>query len=202
MDRHLRPPGDLGRSSQKLMSATWEAVFDTSSKEDGASPELILEFQRTALQPLSAEEIAEVNGSQRNPFPSTDPLYSAYKRFDAQDWVMPSFGFPNSYLSFLRWSNGGMFTKGGREFGFFPAINATCGVRSMMLAYHIPEYMKYAVPFAFDGAGTFYFFDMREPPVNDEFPIVLSHAGSLGWEEDDYERLAESFVQALNNANP
>lgn len=184
------------------MSIFWETLFDTSSKEEGASLDLISKFQQTALQPLSAEEIAELNDSQETLLSSNNRLYSAYKRLDARDWVMPTFPFPNSYLSFLRWSNGGTFTKGVREFGFFPAIDSRCGVRSMMLAYHIPEYMKYAVPFAFDGAGTFYLFDMREPPVNDEFPIVLSHAGSLGWDEDDHEWLAESFVQALHNSNP
>ncbi len=69
----------------------------------------------------------------------------------------------------------------------------------MMLAYQLPEYMKNAVPFAFDGAGTFYLFDIRHPPVGDEFPIALSHAGSLGCDED-HERLADSFVGALSTA--
>ena len=181
------------------MSQSWETFFDTCAKADGATSDLIAEFQQSALQPLSAEEIAQVNASQQNPFPKSNPLHSLYKPSDAGNWVMPTFAFPDSYISFLRWSNGGNFTKGGREFGFFPAVDSGCGVRAMMIAYHIPEYMKYAVPFAFDGAGTFYLFDMRQPPVNDEFPIVLSHAGSLGWDEGDYELLAESFVSALGN---
>lgn len=181
------------------MSPNWQTFFDTFTKEVGASSKLIAEFERTALQPLSADEIAVVNASQQNPFPSTDPLHSAYKPFDASDWALPSFSFPDSYLSFLRWSNGGTFTKGGREFGFFPAIDSRRGVRAMMLAYHIPEYMKYAVPFAFDGAGTFYLFDMRKTPSGGDFPIVLAHAGSLGWDEDDCECLAESFEKALGS---
>jgi hypothetical protein len=150
------------------------------------------------LQALSAEEIAEANASQQNPLPLNDPLHFVYQPFDPGNWTMPTFSFPKSYLSFLRWSNGGNFTKGCREFGFFPAIDSRCGVRAMMLAYQIPEYMKNAVPFAFDGAGSFYLFDMRRPPVDDEFPIVLSHAGSLGWDENDHERLADSFVDALS----
>lgn len=179
------------------MSTSWDTFFDKSSKKVGASSELIAKFRRTALHPLSTKEVAGVKASQQNPFPSTDPLHSVYKPFDARKWVMPTFGFPQSYLSFLQWSNGGSFIKGGREFGFFPAIDSRCGVRAMMLSYHIPEYMKYGVPFAFDGAGTFYLFDMREPPLDDEFPIVLAHAGSLGWDEDDYEILAHGFVKAL-----
>lgn len=179
------------------MSPNWENFFDTSTKEDGASPDVIAEFRRTALRPLSINDVADVNATQQNPFPSTDPLHSVFKPFDSSNWVMPPFGFPKSYLEFLVWSNGGSFTKGDREFDFFPAIDPRCGVRAMMLAYHIPEYMRYAVPFAFDGAGTFYLFDMREPPTGDEFPIVMAHAGSLGWDEDNYETLADSFVKAL-----
>jgi len=179
------------------MTTRWDTFFDSSEKEDGASSQLIAKFQRTALQPLSTKEVAAVMASQQNPFPKNDPLHSAYKPFDARKWEIPTFAFPKSYLSFLEWSNGGTFTKGGREFGFFPVNDARCGVRAMMLAYHIPEYMNQAVPFAFDGAGTFYLFDMREPPLDDEFPIVMAHAGSLGWDEDDYQTIAESFVAAL-----
>ncbi len=116
--------------------------------------------------------------------------------------MMPNFGLPGSYLSFLRWSNGGNFVKGKREFGFFPAVDSRCGVRAMMLVYHLPEYMPGAVPFAFDGAGSFYLFDMREPPIDDEFPVVLSHAGSLGWGEEDCERLADDFVRLLVGTGP
>ncbi len=142
------------------MNPHWDTFFDTSTNADGASSEVIAEFSHTALRPLSIDEVAEVNVTQQNPFLASDPLHSTYQPFDAANWTMPPFSFPNSYLSFLRWSNGGNFTKGDREFGFFPALDATCGVRTMMHAYHIPEYMQNAVPFAFDGAGTFYLFDM------------------------------------------
>lgn len=180
----------------------WETLFDACAKEDGASSEMIAEFVRTALQPLSPDEVNEANASQQNPFAAGDPLHSVYQPFNAEIWAMPTYGFPMSYLAFLQWSNGGNFTKGSREFGFFPAVDPQCGVRAMMLAYQIPEYMPHAVPFAFDGAGTFYLFDMRQPPVDDEFPIVLSHAGSLGWDEYDHERIAEDFVSALLKSDP
>jgi hypothetical protein len=175
----------------------WDRVFNTARDEDGAATEIIEKFLLTALQPLSAEEIAGVNASQRNPFPASNPLHSLYRPFDCSAWLMPSYRFPASYIAFLRWSNGGAFTSHGREFGFFPATDAGQGVRAMMLAYHVPQYMSFAVPFAFDGAGTFYLFDMRQPAVDGEFPIVLSHAGSLGWAPDEHEVLAENFLGAL-----
>ncbi len=53
-------------------------------------------------------------------------------------------------------------------------------VFAMMLAYHVPEYMPLAVPFAFNGGGTFYMFDMRSPPVNGEYPIVCCGSGRWG----------------------
>ncbi len=58
------------------------------------------------------------------------------------------------------------------------------------------EYLREAVPFAFDGGGGFYLFDMRREPVEGEYAIVYSHAGSLGWDDDDCTFVAESFPAA------
>jgi hypothetical protein len=64
----------------------------------------------------------------------------------------------------------------------------------MMLAYEIPQYMPGAVPFAFDGGGTFYLFDMRCDPSDGEYPIVFCNAGALFWE--DAIHVAETFPGA------
>lgn len=96
----------------------------------------------------------------------------------------------------LRWSNGGWCRNGEREFGFFPTDHPTGSVREMLLAYCLPEVMPSALPFAFNGGGVFYLFDMRKEAKNDEFPIVCSHVGSIGWDLDDYVVVADSFLAA------
>ncbi len=70
----------------------------------------------------------------------------------------------------------------------------------MMLAYHLPEYMPGALPIAFNGGGTFYLLDMRKPARNGEYPVVCSHAGSLGWDADESTRIADSFLSACRGA--
>jgi hypothetical protein len=46
--------------------------------------------------------------------------------------------------------------------------------------------MPAALPFAFNGGGVFYLFDMREPADADgEYPVVAAHAGNLGWAGHD-----------------
>ena len=48
----------------------------------------------------------------------------------------------------------------------------------MNLAYELPEYMPNAVSFAMDGSGNHYMFDMREEPINGEYPILFAHSGA------------------------
>src|SRR5215472_6681118 len=110
-------------------------------------------------------------------------IHATYKPFDPSVWVMPTRPLPPQYLSLLKWSNGAWCRSGEREFGFFPTFDANgCGVRESMLAYHVPQYMPGALPFAFNGGGTFYLFDMREDAVGGEYPVVCCHAGSLSWD--------------------
>lgn len=70
----------------------------------------------------------------------------------------------------------------------------------MMLAYHLPEYMPGALPIAFNGGGTFYLFDMREPAKKGEYPVVCSHSGKLGWDTDECVRIADSFLSACQGS--
>lgn len=174
----------------------WQSVFDEAYPLRGATEADIARFIAEIGQPLSPAEITEVNESQSNPFPKDDPMHAAWRPFDAAKWLIPIYAPPAAYLSLLRWSNGGEFRKGGRCFQFFPTIDPQHGVRSMMVAYHVPQYMPGALPVAFNGAGTFYLLDMRRPPVADEYPIVCAEAGNLGWEADQCIRVADSFEAA------
>lgn len=149
---------------------------------------------------MSAAEVRKVNAGQANPFSKGDPLYAAWRQFDASKWVIPDRPLPPAYLLLLRWSDGGEFRTGERLFQFFPALNPQHGVRAMMLAYHIPEYMSGALPFAFDGAGTFYLFDMRRAAKRGEYPVVRAHSGYLSWKPDAYATIAESFEAACRGA--
>lgn len=174
----------------------WDAVFDEALPEPGATAEALARFVTGVARPLSAAEVAAANAGQRNPFPPGDPLHPAWWPIDPARWVIPTRPLPPPYLSFLRWSDGGWFRTGRREFGFFGTLDPGGGVRAMMLAYQLPEYMPGAVPIAFDGGGTFYLFDLREPPVDGEYPVVCAHAGNLGWEPDESWRIADSFLGA------
>ena len=103
---------------------------------------------------------------------------------------------PPSFLSLLGWSNGGEFRMGARWFQFFPALDPDHGILAMSAAYGLPRFMPQAVPFAFNGGGTFYLFDLRGPAVHDEHPEVCSHAGNLGWSAEECAWVAGSFPEA------
>jgi hypothetical protein len=171
----------------------WLTVFDEAHPKAGASDAEIAHLVASVRQPLSDAELAAVNRSQKNPFPKGDPLYFAYRPFDPTRWVIPNRPLPSPYLAFLRWSNGGEFRTGDRWFQFFPALDPNDGVRAMLLAYHLPQYIPQALPIAFNGGGTFYLFDMRQEATDGEYPVICSHAGNLGWEPDECFRVAESF---------
>jgi len=172
----------------------WSSVFDETSPDPGASDAEIAEFLATVGQPLTIDEISEIIHFQRSLFHEGHPLHGTCP-FDPSLWVMPTRPFPQSYLSFLRWSNGGWCRSGEREFGFFPTNHPTGGVRVMALAYLLPEYMPGALPFAFNGGGTFYLFDMRQDAVNGEYPIVCSHSGNQGWKENEHWFVAGSLEE-------
>ena len=174
----------------------WSSVFDEAYPVPGASAADLKRFVATMGRPLSPAEVEEINRGQRNPFPKSDPLYASWRPFDPSLWVVPARSLPPSYLALLRWSNGGEFRRGERWFQFFPAHDPKDGVRAMLLAYHLPGYMPGALPFAFNGGGTFYLFDMRQEAVGGEYPVVCSHSGNLGWGPDESIQIAESFEAA------
>lgn len=175
------------------MVIDWVAVFDEIHPVEGAPKDLIDEFLTSVLQPLSMHEVNEAVEAQRNPFPAADPLHDSWTPLDPASWSMPSGDLPDDYIHFLQWSNGGEFLSGDRRFQFLPAIDPINGVRAMLLAYCIPEYLPGLLPFAFDGGGTLYLFDMRQPLAHGNYPIVISHAGDLGF---PVTKIADSLVAA------
>lgn len=174
----------------------WASVFDEAHPQPGATDAVIEQFIAEVARPMSAAEIREVNAEQCNPFPKSDEIHSAWRPFDASAWVIPSSPLPPSYLSLLRWADGGEFRTGERWFQFFPTLDAKHGVRAMMVAYQLPQYMPGAVPVAFNGGGTFYLLDMRRPAVGDEYPVVCAHSGYLAWEPEACFVVADSLVAA------
>ena len=61
-----------------------------------------------------------------------------------------------------------------------------------MLRYLFPEYLPGAVPFAFNGGGIFYAFDVRHAPEDGEFPIIAVASGVLDFEYSP--TVASTFV--------
>ncbi|WP_395745187.1 SMI1/KNR4 family protein [Prosthecobacter sp.] len=175
----------------------WPSIFEERYPSPGAGARELSKFVRTFGAALSSKELHEIKSGQSNPFPPTDPLYASYSPFDPRDWKLPAGALPADYLNFLAWSNGGEFRTGSRWFQFMPAIDPMHGVRAMLLAYHIPQYMPLALPFAMDGGGGIYLFDMRDPAG--EPPIVWAHAGSLGWRPDEHVQLGGSFLAACTD---
>lgn len=199
--RRMRKTGDESRVVAGGVDVDWTSVFDEAHPRPGASDTVLAQFVTEVARPVSVAEIRGINAGQRNPFPAPDPLRAAWRPFDAAQWVIPDRPLPEAYLSFLRWSDGGEFRTGERWFQFFPALDRQHGVRAMMLSYHLPEYMPAAVPFGFDGCGTFYLFDMRRPAVGGEYPVVTAHAGCLGWDEEAFGQIAEAFVEACRGSH-
>lgn len=162
----------------------WQNVFDESHPESGATDSEIEELIQGLSVPLSASEEAELSDSI-----AVNPA----------SWRIPDYPLPELYINLLRWSNGGEFRTGERWFQFFSASDPSHGIRAMMLAYHIPLYMEGSIPFAFNGAGTFYLFDMRETPVDGEYPTIAAPAGCLTYDEECVS-VASCFLDACSGS--
>jgi len=163
----------------------WISIFDEAQIAKGASEDEIACFVTEFPKPLSETELATTK---------TDllKLKLDIEVYNPAKWILPNKPFPPSFLNFLSWNNGGWCRKGEREFGFL----ATFDFREYMLAYMFPEWMESAVPFALNGGGVFYVFDMREEPINGEYPILITKAGNQGYH--DAKLIADSFVEACS----
>jgi hypothetical protein len=175
----------------KMTGIRWKSVFSQCFPQKGATRKQLDGFVSSVCGPLSEAEIVRLEASQRNPFRPADPLHSAWKSKDPRKWRLPAKPLPHSYLSFLRWSNGGEFVNGDRTFS---PVFGTRSVRDYLLSYMVPEYMPGSLPFALDGGGCFFLFDMRDDPVDGEYPVLFVGCGNLGY--DDAVVVAGSFTEA------
>jgi hypothetical protein len=141
----------------------------------GATEETILRSSLSTFQPITLDEIRVVRDNSRNPwFPGT-PDYQNWLPTDASGWVFPLGPFPLSYLSLVRWANGGSFRVGvDREFELVPID----GIRGQMIELKSPKNMSLAVPFAWGDYYDFYCFDMRQGP-SDEYPILVTGGNTM-----------------------
>lgn len=157
--------------------------------EPPASDADIVEFAQSVFAPLSANDIRELHAEHKTAV--GDDVFDP--PFDPASWQLPKRPLPESYLTFLRYSNGGFFAGQNRDLD--PLFN-TREVRDYMLGYSVPHWMPMSCPIGFDGGGTFYLLDMRlEPQIND-YPVLFAHASNLGY--DDAVTLANSFAELVN----
>lgn len=156
----------------------WSAVFEYGEPWPGATQQQLADFVTQLSQPLTEHDIADVLSCHSNPYPSGHRLHASWQPLAPRRWRMPERPPPPSYLALLAWSDGGNFGNDERELQLF----STHEVREMALCYHVPEYMPGALPFAFNGGGVFYLFDLREPAdAEGEYPVVATEAGNIGW---------------------
>lgn len=170
----------------------WESLFEHANPEKGASLTKTAGFVAGLGLPMTRAEIERVNATQRNPWLPTQPEHATWQPFDPGAWVMPKDRpVPPSYRSFVRYSDGGSFQNGDRLFQMWGT-----GLREFLLCYNVPQYMPLAVPFAFNGCGVMYLFDMREPPgAHGEYPIICAGAGCLTFDPHYSPKVADSFPE-------
>ena len=155
----------------------------TSRPEPPATDADISEFVKSVFATFSVDEVHRLH--KRNNLVEPDGTSSI--PFDPLRWQLPQHPLPDSYLNFLRFSNGGFFEGTYRDLDLF----STNEVRAHMIIYGTPYRMPRSFPIAFDGAGTFYLLDMRSEIPLDDYPIVYAHAGNLSYERNPV--LAQSF---------
>lgn len=152
----------------------WKTVFDEVRRDEPATEKAVSGLRSFLSAPLTDVECAEIAAVQINPFGRSAPEHATWSPIDPTHWQLPDCELAPDFKDFLRWSNGGWARTGEREFGFFDIA----GIRDYMLRYLFPEYMPGVVPFAFNGGGVFYAFDVRKPTEN-EYPIVAAASGVL-----------------------
>ena len=101
---------------------------------------------------------------------------------------------PNTYLDLLAISHGGGIAIGEREIAYFDSES----IRNYLIDYQFPVYMPCALPFGLNGGGVFYVFDMREPAIDQEYPIVAASSGNLCY--DDAPTIARSVPELLSES--
>lgn len=174
----------------------WTSLFDEVHVQSGATEGEISLLVDDATRPLSLAEIEQTNAklmglAQSLKRADFGGAWDVVTKIDPSKWQMPRGALPVMYLGFLKWSNGGSFRTGEK---WFDPMFRTNEVRGYLIGYDLPEWMPGVLPFAFDGGGTFYVFDMRRPPCDGEYPILVAHAGNLGFHGS--RQIGSSFLEA------
>lgn len=103
----------------------------------------------------------------------------------------PICDLPEDYIELLKESNGGDFSNGEREYQML-------SIEEIMEYYEIysfSEFMPYALPFAMDGCGDFYLFNLR----GEDNSVYKVPANNLDWEEYNSFSVAPSFKDCIIN---
>lgn len=180
------------------MTAPWSRLFTEQRPAAGATESELQAVVSALFQPVTEIEVLSAGTLPSNSIDHRGSASVVRKEFDSRNWWLPSRSLPDDYLDFLRWSNGGSFMNGERRFDPFIVAG---NLRSHLIRYAVPIHMPGAIPFALDGSGCFYVFDMRRESSNNEYPILYVSSGSLGY--NDAVPVASSFLEACKGAtNP
>jgi len=165
----------------------WNVVFDRAERQPGATAESLDRLQVELFSPLTAREAEGIAALRRK----HDLPPVAVDR-----WVLPVGPLPVSHVSLLRWSDGGELSRGRRTFS--PMVPHR-ELRSLLLDWFFPEHLPGCLPFAMDGGGVFYAFDMRQPRLDGDYPVLAVHAATLRWNE--VTAVATNFVETCLGRN-
>jgi hypothetical protein len=147
-----------------MTTPNWAALFDEAYPEPPVPPQYLAGgvIEDYLFAPPSEEELKELVARE------VVPTF----------WEITHRPLPPSYKAFLGWSNGGTFVAGDREFQMLKVQE----LREYLLLYDFPRDMPGSVPFALDGAGGFYLFDLRNPPDDrGEYPVLFAPGTDLGY---------------------
>ncbi|MFB6363346.1 SMI1/KNR4 family protein [Paenibacillus elgii] len=174
----------------------WSNLFEEQYRKlEGATQDELDRLVKMWNEKLSPQEIAEIEELHKYLFSANNPFHALYKPFDPSLWDLPQKKLPDSYLDFLRYSNGGEFMTGDRYFQFF----GTKELREYNLAHAFPEFMAGSVSIGMDGCGNHYILDMRDDMIEGEYPILAAHSGTLGYEDEEgfttCKQVARSFPE-------
>ncbi|MBQ3010729.1 MAG: SMI1/KNR4 family protein [Methanocorpusculum sp.] len=128
----------------------------------------------------------------RNTGAAKDQIASVGKWLSAQGFPCPV--LPAALASLLMESNGGLFTVCFREYQLF----STSELQEYYEVYQFNKYMPYALPWAMDGCGNFYLFNLR----NKDCAVYAVSAGNLGWGPDECYQIADSLEDCLRQVDP
>lgn len=162
----------------------WEGFFEEIlEKAEGATPQ--------DLEHGLAEWREGIPPEDKKIFKQLDErLHEDYRE---DKYSLPQRKFPDSYIDFLTYANGGIFLHGERELSVFSLEEA----KSSTLDHQMPYYMAGAVCFAEDVDGNCFVFDMRKDSVNDEYDIYAVSHETLGWGYEEAALLGNSFVEVM-----